>query len=186
MLIILTRPCGIHPCNAEWVKYYAARISGKRRGPEMVARSLSRGLDELGIPHLLNPLFVPHSISLAASNNALPHQTEKDFTVHVVGGAKTLEWALRMKKAGEIKTLIAGPAISVVPDENNSILKNPLIDKIVLPSQWTKDLYVSFDEYYKNTIEVWPAGVQANVAASNRKNGRGVVYCKFVPAEIKD
>jgi hypothetical protein len=176
MLIILTKPCGIHPFNSEWVKYYAGKITGKKRGPEMVALSLSRGLDELGVPHLLNPFFVPHS---------MPHQKEKDFTLHVVSGARTLEWALRMKKAGKIEKLIAGPAISVVPADHNSILNNPLIDKIVFPGQWTKDFFSSIDPYFKNKIEVWPAGVRSDVTTSSRNNGSGIIYCKSVTPEIR-
>ncbi len=177
MIIILTKPIGFHPFNSEWLKYYAGKITGKRRGPEMVAQSLSRGLIELGVPHRLNPFFVPHS---------MPHQIEKDFIVHVVSGARTLQWALKLKRKGKIARLIAGPAISVVPEDHNSILKNPLIDTIVFPGQWTKDFFSSIDPYFKNKIEVWPAGVRSDVPASNRKNGHGIIYCKSVTPEIRE
>jgi len=178
MLIILTKPCGFHPFNSEWLKYYAGKITGKHRGPEMVAQSLSRGLTELGVPHRLNPFFVPFFIP----SDVKP---KKNFTVHVVSGAKTLQWALKLKQKGKIARLIAGPAISVVPDDHNSILKNPLIETIVFPGQWTKDFFSSIDPYFKNKIEVWPAGVRANVAVSSRKNSGGIVYFKFTPLEIR-
>jgi len=137
----------------------------------MVALSLSRGLNELNVPHRLNPFFL---------------KIGKGDVVHVVGGAKTLAWAIRLKSAGKITRLIAGPTISIVPEDHNSILRNPLIDTIVFPGQWTKDFFSSIDPYYKNKIEIWPAGVQSNVGTSNRKNGRGIVYFKFTPPEIRE
>jgi hypothetical protein len=124
------------------------------------------------VPHRFNPFFLK---KLGA-----------DDLVHVINGAKTLEWALHLKSAGKISTLIAGPAISVVPEDHDSILRNPLIDKIVFPGQWTKDFFSSIDPYYKTKIEVWPAGVCAGVNISNRKNGRGIVYFKFAPTEIRE
>ena len=171
MITLLTKPTGIHPFNSEWVKYYASKMTGKRRGPEMVARSLSRGLDELSVAHRFNPFFL--------------RKLDAGDVVHIINGAQTLEWALRLKSSGKIGTLIAGPAISVVPEDHNSILRNPLIDTIVFPGQWTKDFFSSVDPYYKNKIEVWPAGVQSNVDASNRNNGRGIVYFKSVTPEIR-
>jgi hypothetical protein len=171
MLTILTKPSGIHPFNSEWAKYYAGKITGKRRGPEMVAQSLSRGLCELNVAHQLNPFFI--------------NFTKNGETIHVINGAKTLKWALTFKKTGKIKKLIVGPAISVVPADHDSILSNPLIDKIVFPGQWTKDFFASIDPSFKEKIEIWPAGVQSKVTVSSRKNGIGIVYAKFITPEMK-
>lgn len=52
-----------------------------------------------------------------------------------------LRWAIASKKRLGGAQLWAGPAISVLPDEENGLLRHPSIDRIYVPSEWVKDLF---------------------------------------------
>lgn len=125
------------------LKELAKKILGRKRGPDQVINSLLRGLDELGIEHNLNPKIA-------------------DFApiVHVPLLPEVIRQAIHLKKQGLIKTLIAGPSIVITPLEADRILFEPEIDKIVLPSEWVRNLYISLAPSLANKIEIWPAGVK--------------------------
>ena len=131
-------------------------------GVEAVLTSLRQGLTELGISYRYNP-----------------RQGAVTNTVGVVSGPRTLAWALTQKRSGRIKTLIAGPNIVVAPTDEHNIIKNPLIDAVVIPSQWNKKWWCSFDQYFDSKGVVWPAGV-ADHGASRDPNGVCLVYAKNI------
>lgn len=110
------------------------------RGPQMVAASLQKGLDELNFSYILNPKYLTD-------------------TVAVLQNPKALRFAIEQKKQGKIKQLLAGPNIVVTPKEADAIYEHPLIDKIILPCEWTKNFYCSLSPVIKDKIFLWPAGV---------------------------
>ncbi|MDD5318600.1 MAG: hypothetical protein PHF79_02145 [Candidatus Pacebacteria bacterium] len=100
-------------------------------------------MGELEVPFLINP-----------QKNKITED------VHVLLGCKTLKEAIKLKRAGKIKKLIAGPSICLSPEECGGIFYSKEIDKIVFPSSWPKDYFVSIDPYFKDKIEIWPSGVK--------------------------
>lgn len=111
-------------------------------GPYGVIRSLLAGFDELRAPYLFNPW--QHCVSP---------------TVCVIRGTETLRWAIDQKRRGFIKTIIAGPNIVVTPQDENRLIMDLAIDRIVVPSPWNKDWWVSFDQSLERRIWPWAAGV---------------------------
>jgi len=132
-------------------------ISGRKSGPMAVLESLRRGLAARGVVFSVNNRIFE--------------------TVHVISGVRALKYALKLKRAGIIKTLIVGPAIVVFPDDADKIILDKNIDVIVFPSLWTKDFFCSRYPELKDKIEIWPAGV-ADPGEPKAKNGSVLIFYK--------
>jgi hypothetical protein len=162
MITILTKPPGIF--NKEFIKGFVSRIVGKKRGPHAVLESLKRGLTELNVPFQVNP-----------------KRNQVSDTVHVLSGINSLKYAIELKKCGVIKKLIAGPNIVITPLDHDGIITDPNIDLIILPSEWTKDFFVSLSPTLSNKIQIWPAGVKIPAIKSEVKKENILIYKKDVP-----
>lgn len=138
-----------NPLTKEFWKFLVKKMIGKYSGPDAVRDSLLRGLRLQKVSLKLNPLFSP---------------TE---TVLVLSGIKALANAIKLKKTGKIKRLIAGPNLVIKPTDANKVLCDSAIDYILVPSQWVADAYGSQAPDIVNRIVVWPAGV-AEAPASTR------------------
>lgn len=117
---------------------------GKYRGHYAVTRSLIEGLKIAGIPHNYNPTF---SKDLAR-------------TVLVLAGVRTLKQAIKFKEIGLIDKLFAGPNIVLFSSDHNSLLANPLIDKVITPCDWVSNHYIEHNPSLENRCLIWPAGVE--------------------------
>jgi hypothetical protein len=152
---LLTRKPGI--LTLSFLKEKARLFLGKKSGPLAVLESLERGLAEADCTFSVN---------------------DKIFEmVHVISGVETLRYAIELKKKGIIKTLIAGPAIVVFPEDADKIILDKNIDVIVFPSKWTKDFFCSRYPELQNKIEIWPAGVK-DPGEPQKKNDRVLVFYK--------
>lgn len=139
MLYLYTAP----PTLGGVLKYLLKKVLKRTRGPDAVAGSLIRGLKSLGIPYQINSA----------------NKKEKS-SVHVISGIDTLKWAIAEKEKSQIKYLSAGPNIVVLPNEEKELILNKNIDKIILPSAWTKELFFKFcPELKEKQVAIWPAGV---------------------------
>ncbi len=162
-LILLTERPGFWGCAKYWFKKMDPRI----RGPRMVAKSLLRGLSELGVIHKVNPIRVP-----------------RGATVGVLSGVRALEWAIEAKKAGMINKLIAGPNIAM-PGEHGGIIFNKDIDIFLTPSTWIKDWLISLKPERINAFRVWSAGVEtAPITKLSAGRETIIVYKKRCPTAL--
>lgn len=139
--------------------YRKAYLHGSE-GPAAVLRSLLRGLSELNKSFKVNPW-----------------KQQITGTVCVLENEQALRFALERKKKGFIKKIIAGPNIAVTPNEYDGVMKNSAIDKIVLPSSWSRDWWISFDQMFASRAIVWDSGV-AECEGRRDPNGICVVYAK--------
>jgi hypothetical protein len=130
-------------------------------GPRAVELSLRAGLESLNQPHCFNQK---------------PGETGQ--TVWVLSGVKTLRWAIRQKRLGKIKRIIAGPNISNAPDDNNKILRDPALDLVVVASPWVGDFYTSQAPELKDKIRIWAAGVTIPSVFGESKSYDFLVYNK--------
>jgi len=138
-IVILTRP----PKNfftvfsfylIDWAKNLAKEVLFiPNYGPEAVLGSLIRGFKILKVDYQLNP----------------PARDISDI-VCVVSGVNALRWAIEAKKQGKIKKIIAGPNLVITPEDAGGILLDEVIDLVIVPSQWVKDFYASFDKTQNN------------------------------------
>lgn len=137
----------------------------KFTGHFAVTRSLCEGLKKSGLKFNYNPLF--------------------SFSIHkhviVLSGIEVLEMAIALKKKGKVKTILAGPNLMVRSNEFNNILANPLINKVIVPSEWIKTAYIEDLPEIKNKIEVWPAGTDSDFFKPNsfvKQKEKVLIYWK--------
>lgn len=132
-------------------------------GHKAVTRSLIEGLKLSGIRYSYNPTRI----------------FRKQKNVIVLSGNETLKKALELKKEDRIKKLLVGPNMFVFPSENNGILGDDMIDGLIVPSDWVRDLYVKDLPKIKDKIFVWPAGVnQTFWSPSNTAKNNVLLYIK--------
>lgn len=162
MIVLKTRTNNIF--KAELHKWIAKRILGKQGGPISVLRSLIRGLDALKIEYKVNPLF------------------NVGETIVVLSGSEALKDAIKLKKSGKIKKLIAGPNIFFSPLDENSLICDDEVDIVLVPSPWTSDLWASIAPNIKDKLRVWPAGVE--IKESSTRLGLPIIYNKLKNIEI--
>lgn len=168
MIIIITHTN--NPFKLEFWKSTLGKIFKRNRGPRAVLNSVLRGFGELKIQYKLNPLFIP-----------------KNSTVLVLSGVSGLKTAIK-NKGQKISKLIAGPNVVENPTNHNSIILDPKIDFILVPSLWVKNLYAKYlDEKFPiDKIKIWPAGVKINQKDNQIKNSEKqiLIYKKDCPEEI--
>ena len=140
-------------CLVFWMKKVIRKVMKIQRGPDVVLKSLTRGLDKTNTRHNVNP-----------------NLGEMSETVHVISNVEALKWAIQEKKAGKIKTLVTGPNITLLPSDDGKILCDPAIDIILLPSEWTKDAYAKDCPEIEGKIKVWPSGVEIPEQSLRKKN----------------
>ncbi len=131
-------------------------------GPEGVFVNLSQGLKQIGADFVVNKNF-----------------SSRYPVVGVLSGVLVLESALEAKSTGKIRKIIAGPNIVVSPTDNGNILTSPLIDKIIVPSQWVKDFYVLLCPSLVNKIFIWPSGVNLPEISTYPKTIDFLIYNKL-------
>ena len=151
-----------------WFRKYIKNHFFHYGGPSAVLDSLIRGLDILDVNYQLNP-------------------KAKDISdvVCVISGVDTLKWAIKAKKQGKIKKIIAGPNVVVTPEDANGILLDEVIDLVIVPSQWIKDFYSSFKSGFNKKIRVWLAGVKICSESEQEKKGC-LIYKKNVDEKLFD
>lgn len=148
-----------NPFTKEFWKWLARKLVGKFSGPDAVACSLVRGLKELKMPFLYNPLFCHGD------------------TAVVLSGVCVLKKVIALKEDGRFKKLIAGPNIVISLNEHNSIIQSKHIDHVLVPSQWVAQLWLSKAPKISDRLVVWPAGVK--ITESSTRDGRPIIYDKL-------
>jgi hypothetical protein len=138
-------------------------------GPQAVENSLIRGLTELNIPFKLNrPLVGP-----------------VDVICVLTGGVKALRWAIKQKHAGLAKKILAGPIIVITPNEDNWLVASPEVDAFVVPSQWVKNWWISFEPRLADKIKLWPSGVKDN-GVCVKPAGNILIFQKNAPEDLNN
>ena len=128
-------------------------------GPTNVFINLTEGLKSNGIKFNVNP------------------SNDKAYNVCLVlSGIENLKKCIVLKKDKKVKVLLAGPNVVTVPSEHSYIIFSKSIDKILVPSDWVKKLYLNYKKECKN-ISIWFSGVRIyNFKSSNRN--KVLIYLK--------
>lgn len=165
---IVTRP--LIPFQNQWayflLKEKVKNILGINRGPEAVLHSLIRGLKSHSINYNLNP-----NVKSLAS------------TVHVLSNPIALKQIINLKDRGIVKKIVAGPNVSILPSYDEGVMCNSSIDKILLPSQWTKDAFLIDYPGLSNKISIWPSGVKVPESKTIR-DGSFLIFKKSFPEDL--
>ncbi len=93
-------------------------------GHQAVTRSLLNGFSQMKITYNYNP---PES-----------HFGE---VVIVLADIEQLKKAIRLKQAGKVKKILAGPNLVTRADEHEGIIGSDLVDLCLVPSDWVKVAY---------------------------------------------
>lgn len=122
------------------------RPAPKYGGHPAVTRSLIEGLTTLGATFNYNPATLDglHDV------------------VVVPGGIQALRQAIRLKKQGRIRRLLAGPNLVVLPTDFDGLITSPEIDTYVLNSPWTQNMYELVAPSLKGRVRLFPSGVDAD------------------------
>lgn len=100
------------------------------------------------------------------------------------GGTEVLEYAIRLKKYGLIKKIIAGPNIAILPEEIINIKNHHLIDLYIQPSEWVIKWWEKLYPQFPIPIKSWYAGVNTNFWKINKNKNiekNIALYKKRVP-----
>lgn len=157
MIRILTHSTKFYQLEC-WRYFISKYILKKQRGPDAVRESLLRGLKELNVPYRYNPTVI-------------------NETTLVLSGVDALKDAIKARKAGQVSKLIAGPNVTIHPDDRDGILRDPNIDKVLVPSKWVADFWIHEAPELSSKIIIWPAGVA--VAKASSRNGAPIIYDKL-------
>ncbi len=142
-------------------------ILAENGGHPGVTRSLLSGLRILGVPFEYN-IF-----------------SKKSDTVIVLSGINYLREAIRLKKEGKIKKLIAGPNLVTRADEYGGICSSPEVDICVVPSEWVKVAYQEEVSALLGRIKVWAAGVNEIFwIPSKKQRSKIIIYWKTESEEF--
>lgn len=87
--------------------------------------------------------------------------------------------AASLKRAGAIDFLVAGPVNALFADECNGILQMPEIDLVIIPSEWTRNLYRDVPSLAAKS-RVCPCGVDAGYwqPTGGSRQQTAIVYWK--------
>jgi hypothetical protein len=94
-------------------------------GHPAVTRSLISGLKQCDF----NINYNPKSLEKIAKN------------VIVLSDVNALSQMIHLRENGILNQLFAGPNLVTLPEDENSILANQAIDKIIVPSDWVKEIF---------------------------------------------
>jgi glycosyltransferase involved in cell wall biosynthesis len=136
--------------------------SSRYPGHYALVRSVVEGLHAIGADFNFNPrrLSDVAQIVYAPANEALRQ-------------------AIELKRRGAVRYLAAGPVNALFADECGGILLEPEIDRVIVPSEWTMDLYEGFPALAAKS-RVCPCGVDEEVwrPSGGTKKRTAVVYWK--------
>lgn len=121
------------------------KSSPKYGGHPAVTRSLVEGLATLGATFNYNPAKLD----------------ELHDIVVVLSSIGALRQAIRLKKQGRIRRLLAGPNLVVLPTDFDGIATSPEIDTYILNSPWTQNMYELVAPTLKGRVRLFPSGVDA-------------------------
>jgi|SaaInlLV_10m_DNA_2_1039722.scaffolds.fasta_scaffold33721_1 hypothetical protein len=138
-------------------------------GPIAVKESLIKGLNKLNINFNYNPKY------MRDINN----------TVVVLSGIDALKQAIKLKRKGKIKKLLAGPNLVVLPREHNRILGAKEIDVCIVPSEWVKIAYEEDEPNLIGKIKIWPVGIdEVFWMPQSKKTNNVLIYEKACSKNI--
>lgn len=174
-ITILTEPATRYYEMRTQVKNILGRDYGYG-GHSTVTKSLLSGLSELQAEDSsIQYNYRPWSI-----RNCYPH-------VHVLAGVKTLQWAIKEKKKGNIQRLTAGPNIVVFPTDADGLVTASEIDELLLPSDWNVRQFEEMSSSLKGRIFAWPAGVDEkafDTSDRDQESKKVLLYCKGVHTQF--
>lgn len=153
----------------EYLRYVLSRITKRSRGPGAVIESVIRGLDILNIPYSINAPYT---------------SIKPGDTVYVISGTQAVRDILDVKKRLKNIKLLVGPTITVLPSDENNLIKDSAIDAIIVPSQWVKDLYISTDATLAPRIQIVPAGVPEEIGNNQTNKKKILIYFKNAPENL--
>jgi len=149
------------------VKSFVKIILQRQSGPGAVTRSLCEGLKQLKVDFKFNPPLSKIGVG---------------DIVYVNESAQALREVLTWRKKHQCKKIVAGPAITIFPEDDNRLMMDDAIDVILQPAIWVARMWASRAPRLGNKIKVWWAG--AEEADQSRKDDMLLLYIKNAPEQL--
>lgn len=141
--------------------WYGVRRFGKPFGSRRIPEGLAQSLKAIDVKYRHN-VFQPVD------------------TVVAFRDVRCLRWALKMKRQGKIRRLLAGPFIATLPFEYDGILLDSAIDGLLFLSEWHRDMFLREAKKPVPPTHIWSAGIDADywVPDEARVRDRILIYKK--------
>jgi hypothetical protein len=130
-----------------------------------VSRSMIEGLQKIGYT---NFNYNPSNLSQIGD------------IVLASGDINVLRQAIKWKKEGKIKRLIAGPNLCVLPTDYPEIA-SPEIDTYIVHADWCAEIYQELCPALKGKMALWPAGIDEDFwqpQSNQQKTGKKILFYK--------
>ena len=153
------------------------------------ARGIGRRILKPGTPAPANSPYPGHYAlvrsvveglrAIGADFNFNPQSLSGLSRVVYAPANEALRQAAALKRAGRIDFLVAGPVNALLPEQSDGILQLTEIDRLIVPSEWTVNLYKDAPELARKS-RVCPCGVDTETwkPAGTTKERTAVVYWK--------
>lgn len=129
-----------------WLRPLPHYMVSNYRGHPAVTRSLVEGLTKINASANYNPKSF----------------NEIGETVVILSGAPALQQAIKLKRNGHIKKILAGPNILEFPSDYNALISSKEVDLCITPCEWTNRLYEDICPELIGRCIAWPAGVDTS------------------------
>lgn len=176
-LTVLTDPIPIgRYFFSESIKFLGRKVRNYYRPPPIYLRSQYRG------HFAVTRSLVEGLRSIGASFNYNPNSlTNVSETVVVLSGTATLKQAIKLKRTGCIKKILAGPNLVVFPSDERKLFCAPEIDICITPNPLISKLYIDDCPDLQGRCIAWPAGVNTDYwkpDPSVKRENKVIIYEK--------
>jgi hypothetical protein len=142
-----------------WLKPLPHYMVSSYRGHPAVTRSLVEGLAKINASANYNPRSLD----------------EIGEAVVILSGVPALKQAIKLKRKGYIKTILAGPNLVELPSDYEGLISSKEVDLCVTPCEWTNKLYEEICPELIGRCVAWPAGVNTSYWKPNRTIQRSTI-----------
>lgn len=144
---------------------YGRGLSARYSGHAGVTGSLARGLRELQVDYRLNPMRIPPGSSLG-----------------ILAGTQALQWAVNNPQISGSSRLVVGPNVNVLASEDPANYLNDRVGRILVPSDWVRDLWAADMPEISGKSLAWACGVDFDYwhpRSQIARNGVPLIYPKI-------
>jgi hypothetical protein len=139
-------------------------------GHYAVTRSVLAGLENNRVEFNYNPIF----------------NFQINEVVLILDGVDNLLKAIELKKTNKLLSIHVGPNVITRAIDYNSIISNPHIDSIIVPSKWVESFYKEdLPELAQKRFIIWAAGVKLENFFNKNLNINNSCLIYFKSGDIK-
>ena len=172
-LTVLTTPI---PGNRRRLYHRARRLARRFLQPDAPPPAVSRSPGHSAVVRST----VEGMRAIGADFNHDPRTFKQLARIVYATTNEALRQAADLKRAGRVDFLVAGPNNALFPEEADSILLDPAIDLVIVPSGWVRELFWASARQLIEKTRVCPSGVDTDAwkPSGSDRESQCIVYWK--------